>query len=66
MLAANRGHIVTITSGARIFGKFISSGSNFLFKSKLKLQQLKRGEIQTTMICPAFINRAMFYSVSSS
>jgi all-trans-retinol dehydrogenase (NAD+) len=93
MLASNRGHIVTIASGAGIFGKYIlyRSSSWFILTwksagiSKLtdycsskfaavglhdaltaELKQTKKDGIQTTVVCPAFINTGMFHGVSTS
>ncbi len=93
MLAANRGHIVTIASGAGIFGKFIlyRLSSCFILNQKssgiskltdycsskyaaiglhdaltAELKQTKKEGIQTTVVCPTFINTGMFHGVSSS
>ncbi|CAF4351445.1 unnamed protein product [Rotaria socialis] len=74
MLAANRGHIVTIASGAGIFGiskltdycssKYAAVGLHDALTAELK-QQHKYG-IQTTVICPTFINTGMFHGVSGT
>ena len=89
MIAANRGHVVTIASGAGIFGKLSivfdshlisSSGINKLTdycSSKFaavglhdsltsELKQMNKEGVQTTVICPVFINTGMFQGVSSS
>jgi len=74
MLAANHGHIVTIASGAGIFGinkltdycssKYAAVGLHDALTAELK--QTKKTGIQTTVICPVFINTGMFHGVSSS
>lgn len=74
MLAANRGHIVTLASSAGIFGvskltdycasKYAAVGLHDSLTAELK--QLKKNGIYTTVICPAFINTGMFHGVSSS
>jgi all-trans-retinol dehydrogenase (NAD+) len=74
MLAANHGHIVTIASGAGIFGiskltdycssKYAAVGLHDALTAELK--QSKKTGIQTTVICPTFINTGMFHGVSST
>ncbi|CAF0968960.1 unnamed protein product [Rotaria sordida] len=74
MLASNHGHIVTIASSAGIFGvskltdycssKFAAIGLHDALTAELK--QMKRDGIQTTVVCPTFINTGMFQGVSTS
>ncbi|CAF0837210.1 unnamed protein product [Rotaria sp. Silwood1] len=74
MLASNRGHIVTIASGAGIFGvgkltdycssKYAAIGLHDSLTAELKQQ--KKDGVHTTVICPVFINTGMFHGVRAS
>ena len=73
MLERNRGHIVTIASGAGMFGlnglvdycasKFAAVG--FHESLDLELWKGKKTGLHTTVVCPFFINTGMFEGAST-
>ncbi|KAK3800924.1 hypothetical protein RRG08_060269 [Elysia crispata] len=68
MLQRNRGHVVTISSSAGLFGasglvdycssKFAAFG--FAESLRLELAKQKKDGIKTTVVCPGFIDTGMF------
>lgn len=72
MLKTNSGHIVTIASAAGIIGNAqqvdycASKFANFGFDEALRME-LKKNEldIQTTVVCPYYINTGMFEGVTT-
>lgn len=73
MMAKNRGHVITIASGAGLFGvaglvdycasKFGAVGIHKALTSEL--HSTKMDGIHTTCVCPYFINTGMFDGVKT-
>jgi all-trans-retinol dehydrogenase (NAD+) len=73
MLQRNKGHIVSLASAAGIFGspgmvdygasKFAAVG--LMMSLRQELHAMGRPNIQTTLICPSFIDTGMFEGVST-
>ncbi len=73
MLARNRGHIVSIASGAGLFGmnglvdycasKFAAVGFDESLRAELAAQ--KKTGVHTTVVCPAYIDTGMFDGVEA-
>lgn len=73
MKEKNRGHIITIASGAGLFGvpslvdycasKFAAVGIHESIASEL--YTLKLDGIKTTLVCPYYINTGMFEGVKT-
>jgi len=74
MLDANYGHIVSIASGAGLFGfsqltdycssKFAAVGLHESLTAEMR--HMNKTGIQTTVICPSFINTGMFAGIKTS
>ncbi|NWU98433.1 RDHE2 dehydrogenase, partial [Upupa epops] len=68
MIASNRGHLVSIASGAALIGvsglsdycasKFAALG--FAESIDFEMKSLRKAGIKTTIVCPYFINTGMF------
>ncbi len=72
MIEADSGHIVTIASSAGIVGVSrlvdycTSKFANFGFDESIRAESKKYGwNVQTTVVCPYFINTGMFKGVKS-